>query len=153
MATERIGVLAGFPEAMVIEESRKLEMPSIHRFMLISGNKRLALTARFDWIQSSTAISTDSTAIKIPGATSAVYQRAADILEALVQQHRKPSRYVLSTYNNAMKLWARDQVRGGAAIFDWDSIREDDTGLLTAKKTFGKEFSLKGRVIWLFRRK
>lgn len=152
MTTERIGLFV-CPEVIVTEEPRKFDPPSTRRFILKSGNKRLALSVRLDGIRSSTVISNDENAIKIPGATSAVYRRAADILEETIQQHRKPIRYALSTYNNVMKLWARDQVRGGAAIFDWDSIREDGTGLLVAKKTFGKEFSLKRRIIALLRRK
>ncbi len=155
MATERIGTLVGLPEvAVIVEEPHKFDPPSTHRFKLKSGNKRLAMFVHLGkHPYTATAISTNENAIKIPGATSAVYQEAADILEEIAQQHGKPIRYDLATRNDVMKLWARDQVRGGAAIFDWDSIGEDSAGTLIAKKTFGKELSLKRRVIGLFRKK
>src|SRR3989344_3965737 len=111
MVTERIqGV--GLPEVTVTEEPRKFDPPSSHRFALKSANKRLALFVDLIGMDFyvSTAISTDKTAIKMPGATSAVYQKAADILEEMVQQHEKPIRYILATRNDVMKLWTRDQV-------------------------------------------
>lgn len=110
-----------------------------YEFSLNLGNKELRLSI---WVNHGYAMTRIRNLWEepIPHTTTRLYQRVAEILCQVTDLRRKAIRYEFMTEKERMKKWASDYENGGGAIFAWDSLKEDGTGHLKGKKTFGKQY-------------
>jgi hypothetical protein len=67
---------------------------------------------------------------QVPGATTALYNKAREILERYATETRRPVLYGFSTKNPEMRAWA---IANGPTIFDWTVHADDEYGFYAEK--------------------
>lgn len=107
-----------------------------HKFIqeFSAGNKRIKVILH-PAIHSATTRIENTSLNHTPGATTALYERARDVIQAFVTESGESVDYTFSTQVDRMKAWALDQNRG-IKVFGWDKFPEEEYGFFFAKKTF-----------------
>lgn len=57
--------------------------------------------------------------LRIPGLTTALYERAKIVMQRVADLRRREVAYMLTTKNHKLAAWAQD-IRKGAGVFNWD---------------------------------
>jgi len=100
-----------------------------------AGNKKLSL-----WVPSIkipnffTLVETNPVGERQEGATTALYTRADECMQELVDIYGKPIEYTFDTQNDPMIAWGNTK---GVPIFGWDQLQEANTeGYRTGAKVY-----------------
>ncbi|CAN5141315.1 hypothetical protein BH09PAT3_BH09PAT3_6270 [soil metagenome] len=117
------------PKTLEINETF-LKAEAIH--VLQCGDKILEVTTPTDECREVITIINTTELPAIPGATTALYKRACEILFNTAEESGKPFVYTFGTQNPRMRSWAK---KYGAAIFNW-SVHQDDNEGFIAQRTF-----------------
>ncbi len=100
------------------EDARERISYQQYAYVIKGGEKQLLLTISEEI---ATTVMNDGSAQK-KGATTALYTKALEIMQNIVDADGTPREYGLETINNSMREWARAD---GRRIFKW-STEEDD---------------------------
>lgn len=122
-----------------VEVRRILQMqPEAHNGSLIqefaAGNKRIRVILYPEIHSASTRIENTSPD-HTPGATTALYERAREVMQSFATASGRPIEYTFLTRVDSMRTWAMLQ-NGGEKVFDWDDFPMEEHGFFIAKKTF-----------------
>ncbi len=99
------------------------------------GSKILFVREHTDVDEFSTYIVNDQGKLekKQEGQTTLLYKAAKELMQLVVNETKKPAKYIMSSYNETMNKWADGP---GNDIFKWDDVIPLDDTTLEYHKTF-----------------
>jgi hypothetical protein len=103
----------------------------LYHFELLSRDKVLDLYVlasdqAFAWT------SINKRSLRIPGSTTALYEKAKNLIQEASNILQREINYTLRTQNGKMEAWAQGN---GNEVFSWDTIKKESKTLF-AEKTF-----------------